>query len=444
MNSKKIIFAGALLACMAVPAFADSGLISGLAGRLAAAVDTQSVAVTANGGSGTVSNLTGSTSSGTYTSGAGAYLSFYPTVGYNAGDHQRAQGLTQFNSVQDATISETGLSINATMNTGVATAWAKSTAYATGAEIDTGGNVYKATAGGTSASTGSGPSGTGLSITDGTVTWAYQCVDQCNAKMPLFVSAVAGSGAGKVWAGDVDLVLNSGWAGGFASAFEIDMTNNAGANCATCQSLFISGNAGTNTIQAAVSVYTPSVTGFQWVNAYQVTGTKTASNASYSDAASGSYSYQDTGVHTYGVYLHGNYSTGALWSDQSLTVQYDNARVNFFPASTNNQWRLISNVTSSADGGMVLQHTTDGFNSNFTNAITANNDGSVQVGKGIQVSNTTYAALPTCNATNTGYIAHITDAASAITAWHQQVTAGGGSSGAFIACNGSGWYAFDY
>ena len=56
----------------------------------------------------------------------------------------------------------------------------------------------------------------------------------------------------------------------------------------------------------------------------------------------------------------------------------------------------------------------------------------------------TFSALPTCNGSSNGALAHITDASAAITAWHQQVTAGGGSNSAFIACNGSGWYAFDY
>lgn len=398
------------------------------------------------GGTTTMQNLTGVSGSGFYASGAGSVYSFYPTIGYNTGDHQRGQEYINFNSAQDATISETGIAINATMNTGLATAWAQSTVYATGAEIDTSGNVYKATTGGTSASTGSGPSGTGGAITDGSVTWAYQCVDQCNAKMPLFISAVAGPNAGKVWGGDVATTLQSGWAGLFASSFEIDMTNNSGSNCATCQSLFISGNAGSNTIGAGVSVYTPSATNFQWVNAYQVTGAKTASNAAYYDASSATYSHEDTGSHTYGIYLNGVYSTGALWANQSLTMQYDFARLNLFPASASNknQWRIISNASGSSAGSLIIQTTTDAFNSSFVSPITANTDGSVQVGKGLQVSNTTYAALPTCNTASTGYMAHITDAASAISAWHQQVTAGGGTNGAFIACNGSGWYAYDY
>jgi len=51
-------------------------------------------------------------------------------------------------------------------------AWAFSTAYFVGDRVVNGGNVYKCTAKGGSATTG-GPTGTGSAITDGTVTWAY-------------------------------------------------------------------------------------------------------------------------------------------------------------------------------------------------------------------------------------------------------------------------------
>lgn len=52
--------------------------------------------------------------------------------------------------------------------------WAQNTVFATNAVIDNGGKTYKATTGGTSSNSGTGPSGTGGSIADGTVTWAYQ------------------------------------------------------------------------------------------------------------------------------------------------------------------------------------------------------------------------------------------------------------------------------
>lgn len=53
-----------------------------------------------------------------------------------------------------------------------ATAWAGSTVYAIGAKRSNGGNIYRVLTAGTSASSG-GPTGTGSSITDGTVVWEY-------------------------------------------------------------------------------------------------------------------------------------------------------------------------------------------------------------------------------------------------------------------------------
>lgn len=55
----------------------------------------------------------------------------------------------------------------------VSQAWAQSTAYVLNQQVHAGGNVYKATTAGTSASSGSGPTGTGTGITDGTAVWSY-------------------------------------------------------------------------------------------------------------------------------------------------------------------------------------------------------------------------------------------------------------------------------
>lgn len=59
-----------------------------------------------------------------------------------------------------------------------------------------------------------------------------------------------------------------------------------------------------------------------------------------------------------------------------------------------------------------------------------------------RLDGTTFANLPTCNTTNQGAIAFITDASAVISAWNQSVTAGGGANKAFVKCNGTGWNAF--
>lgn len=59
----------------------------------------------------------------------------------------------------------------------VGSAWIASNAFAVGQYCTNGGNTYKCTTAGTSASSG-GPTGTGGSIADGTVVWAYQGAGQ--------------------------------------------------------------------------------------------------------------------------------------------------------------------------------------------------------------------------------------------------------------------------
>jgi hypothetical protein len=53
-------------------------------------------------------------------------------------------------------------------------AWATSTAYAVGAYVSANGNLYKAVTAGTSATSGTGPTGTASNVADGSVVWAYQ------------------------------------------------------------------------------------------------------------------------------------------------------------------------------------------------------------------------------------------------------------------------------
>lgn len=55
----------------------------------------------------------------------------------------------------------------------IAPQWTVSTSYYTGNRISNGGSVYECISTGISASTGSGPSGTSTSITDGTTKWTY-------------------------------------------------------------------------------------------------------------------------------------------------------------------------------------------------------------------------------------------------------------------------------
>jgi len=62
----------------------------------------------------------------------------------------------------------------------------------------------------------------------------------------------------------------------------------------------------------------------------------------------------------------------------------------------------------------------------------------------VQLTPMVFSDIPPCSSAIQGAMAFITDSKQPITTWHQQITQGGGSHQAFIACNGSGWHAFDY
>lgn len=68
------------------------------------------------------------------------------------------------------------------LNSTVAPAWAASTVVPTGAKRTNGANIYNATVGGTTAASG-GPTGTGASIADNTVTWAWYCLANAEVQM---------------------------------------------------------------------------------------------------------------------------------------------------------------------------------------------------------------------------------------------------------------------
>jgi hypothetical protein len=67
------------------------------------------------------------------------------------------------------------------LSAAAAPAWATSTVYAVGNKRTAGANQYNCTTAGTSASSGSGPTGTGTGITDGTAVWEY--ISPANAQV---------------------------------------------------------------------------------------------------------------------------------------------------------------------------------------------------------------------------------------------------------------------
>lgn len=80
---------------------------------------------------------------------------------------------------------------------GLTSGWTTSTAYFTGGSVViANGNSYQCTTSGTSAASGNGPSGTGSSIADGTCVWKYLAADTpLNGAAPNYNGAIGVSGS---------------------------------------------------------------------------------------------------------------------------------------------------------------------------------------------------------------------------------------------------------
>ena len=93
-----------------------------------------------------------------------------------------ASGIARAARIRTSANADVIIDMTVGLNSAVAPAWAVSTVVATGAKRANGANIYNATVGGTTAASG-GPTGTGGSIVDNTVTWAWYCI--ANAEVQL-------------------------------------------------------------------------------------------------------------------------------------------------------------------------------------------------------------------------------------------------------------------
>lgn len=147
---------------------------------------------------------------GAFVSGRGAEFSYCPWTGcprkrdgngndIGGYDIIRAQNYTRLRSQAGYEAGETAVAIDAFLNTGYAVGWAASRGYTVGEQALTNGNLYEVTTAGTSASSGTGPSGTGTNIADGTVRWKFviEAAIAGNNKVGLSETYVVGPNAGQ-------------------------------------------------------------------------------------------------------------------------------------------------------------------------------------------------------------------------------------------------------
>jgi hypothetical protein len=118
----------------------------------------------------TIANGTSITFTGLYTGSLGNTVTVQLAAGRRANTYKAIVGI----GAGLTTLPSQGTEVFDNIAGAATATWAVSTAYAVGAQIMTAaGNVYIATAAGTSSISGTGPTGTTNAIADGTVTWSY-------------------------------------------------------------------------------------------------------------------------------------------------------------------------------------------------------------------------------------------------------------------------------
>lgn len=171
---------------------------------------------------------------GVYMGAGGNSLSYQTLVSVPSGvpdiDNQRGTMLLVATTSDDGNSEEQTLCLLTTIGTGFRPAWTPSTVYALGANVDANGQIYRCTTAGTSAPSGSGPSGVGTAITDGTVVWRWINAQAIGAKLGVYNETLVVPGAGSVWAMVNNLQIETGYIGGFAATIENDLQNNSGVD----------------------------------------------------------------------------------------------------------------------------------------------------------------------------------------------------------------------
>lgn len=223
---------------------------------------------------------------GSYFSAGGNALSFQTLISSGTGtaerDNQRATALITAATVDDGNSEEQTLCLLTSISTGYSKPWATSTGFTVGTNTTTNGNTYRCTTGGTSAATGTGPSGKGSTITDGTVVWKWINDAAINAKVGLYNEVHVLPGGGHSWAQANNLEIDAGYISDFAVNTEFDLTNNSGTDSTVGgknkYNLLIT-TQGANTSTAAVEINTTNTTKYAALWGIHFSGTTLASNA---------------------------------------------------------------------------------------------------------------------------------------------------------------------
>ena len=265
----------------------------------------------------------GGLTNGAVISAAGNLISYCPTLScvvYPSADHQRTSALFWSTTQDDGHSEEQTVGIETTVATGYAKTWAPSTSFSVGDNVRTNGEVYRATAAGTSAASGSGPAGTASSIPDGTVTWMWINQTAIDAKVGLYDEEAVVPGGGNSWAQANNVQLQSGMIPSFNINTEMDLTNNSGTDCvvgaANCNDLEMEvGGANSNTTGIHLSS-SNSGTKYGAIWGIRLNGAKLASQADIEDDAAAPVGLG----FNYSTFGSGGHSMADFWKNDAGLV----------------------------------------------------------------------------------------------------------------------------
>lgn len=227
---------------------------------------------------------------GVYFGSGGNSLSFQTLISSPSGaadfDNQRGQLLVVTETTDDGNSEEQSVCLLTTIKTGYSKEWATSTAFSVGDNISfpsPRNTVYRCIQAGTSAASGTGPTGEGQNIIDGTVRWRWINAAAINGKLALYNETVVEPGAGSAWAHVNNFDIKPGVLAKFLCNTELDLTNHSGTDSTTSNGfnkigLWVAAQ-GTNRSSVGMQISSANVDNDALIWGLYFAGTRLATNA---------------------------------------------------------------------------------------------------------------------------------------------------------------------
>ena len=262
--------------------------------------------------------------------------------GGNAYDSTRASLYSAETTLFGPSKAEYHVQIDTTVNTGYAPIYQNSTAYTAGEYVTQPslGLLYQVAANCTSAASGSGPSVTSGSQTDGTCSFAYVANSIVDNKVGFANSVVVGANGGPSWGMANDVVVNQTPSPGmFVAGAEFDITMNGPCLIGLCNAydLYLSGL--TNGELTAFAAISANAGAGKWAAYYGWWCAGSANEiqlACFNDSSTAADAFIDYGTHSDATINTINATvTDVVRMKQGQAISFANGDANLFYAGSN-------------------------------------------------------------------------------------------------------------